>query len=82
MDATLRRDFAIARPRLVVTGLNPHAGEDGTLGDEEITIIAPAIAAFANAGSPSRARYLPIPCSMETPARALTRPFVCTTIRL
>ncbi|MEC8083257.1 MAG: 4-hydroxythreonine-4-phosphate dehydrogenase PdxA [Pseudomonadota bacterium] len=50
MDATLRRDFAIARPRLVVTGLNPHAGEDGTLGDEEITIIAPAIAALRQRG--------------------------------
>ena len=50
MDDTLRRDFAIARPRLVVTGLNPHAGEDGTLGNEEITIIAPAIAALRQRG--------------------------------
>ncbi|MBK8175019.1 MAG: 4-hydroxythreonine-4-phosphate dehydrogenase PdxA [Rhodospirillales bacterium] len=40
----LRRDFGIARPRLAVAGLNPHAGEDGTMGDEESTIIAPAIA--------------------------------------
>jgi len=39
----LCRDFGIARPRLVVAGLNPHAGESGTLGREEIEIIKPAI---------------------------------------
>lgn len=42
--AALQRDWGIARPRLAVAGLNPHAGEDGTMGEEEITIIAPAIA--------------------------------------
>lgn len=40
----LRRDFGIARPRLAVAGLNPHAGEAGALGREEIEIVAPAIA--------------------------------------
>jgi 4-hydroxythreonine-4-phosphate dehydrogenase len=40
----LQRDFGIARPRLAVAGLNPHAGEQGALGDEETTIIGPAIA--------------------------------------
>jgi 4-hydroxythreonine-4-phosphate dehydrogenase len=40
----LRTRFGIAEPRLAVAGLNPHAGEDGTLGREEIEIIAPAIA--------------------------------------
>jgi len=44
--AGLTRDFAIARPRLAVAGLNPHAGENGTLGREEIEIIAPAVAAL------------------------------------
>jgi 4-hydroxythreonine-4-phosphate dehydrogenase len=39
----LQRRFGIARPRLALTGLNPHAGEDGTIGTEERTIIAPAI---------------------------------------
>jgi len=39
----LRHRFGIDHPRLVVSGLNPHAGEDGTLGTEEETIIAPAI---------------------------------------
>jgi 4-hydroxythreonine-4-phosphate dehydrogenase len=39
----LRHRFGIGRPRLAISGLNPHAGEDGTLGAEEETIIAPAI---------------------------------------
>lgn len=42
--AALRHDFAIPAPRLAVSGLNPHAGEDGTIGREELDIIAPAIA--------------------------------------
>jgi 4-hydroxythreonine-4-phosphate dehydrogenase len=40
----LRRDFGIRKPRVAVAGLNPHAGEGGALGREEIEIIAPAIA--------------------------------------
>jgi 4-hydroxythreonine-4-phosphate dehydrogenase len=43
---SLARDFGLARPRLAVAGLNPHAGEDGGMGREEIDIIAPAIAAL------------------------------------
>ncbi len=39
----LQRDFAITSPKIFVAGLNPHAGESGHLGDEEITIISPAI---------------------------------------
>ncbi len=46
----LQRDFGIARPRLAVAGLNPHAGENGTLGREEIEIIAPAAAALRAMG--------------------------------
>ena len=41
--AALRRDFGIAAPRLAMAGLNPHAGEQGHMGDEERTIIQPAI---------------------------------------
>jgi 4-hydroxythreonine-4-phosphate dehydrogenase len=48
--AGLRRDFAIARPVLAVAGLNPHAGESGALGREEIDIIMPAIAALRGEG--------------------------------
>jgi 4-hydroxythreonine-4-phosphate dehydrogenase len=39
----LRERFGIARPRLAVAGLNPHAGEDGTLGDEDLTVVRPAV---------------------------------------
>src|SRR3546814_8264279 len=46
----LRRDFGIAAPRLAIAGLNPHAGENGQLGDEEIRIIAPAVAQLADEG--------------------------------
>jgi 4-hydroxythreonine-4-phosphate dehydrogenase len=42
--AALRLDFGLPRPRLAIAGLNPHAGEGGALGDEEQTILAPAIA--------------------------------------
>jgi 4-hydroxythreonine-4-phosphate dehydrogenase len=49
-DAALRRDFAIARPRLAVAGLNPHAGEGGRMGSEEIRLIAPLVARLAAAG--------------------------------
>jgi 4-hydroxythreonine-4-phosphate dehydrogenase len=42
--AALRRDFGIDAPRIAVAGLNPHAGEEGTMGREEIETIAPAIA--------------------------------------
>ena len=38
----LARDFGCAHPRLAIAGLNPHAGEDGTMGREDIDIIAPA----------------------------------------
>lgn len=40
----LARNFGIARPRLAFAGLNPHAGESGALGREEIEVIEPAIA--------------------------------------
>ena len=40
----LRQDFGIARPRLAVAGLNPHAGEEGSMGDEDARIVAPAVA--------------------------------------
>jgi 4-hydroxythreonine-4-phosphate dehydrogenase len=46
----LQRDFGIARPRLALAGLNPHAGERGSLGREEIEIINPAAARLRAAG--------------------------------
>jgi 4-hydroxythreonine-4-phosphate dehydrogenase len=41
--ADLKARFGLAHPRLAVSGLNPHAGEDGSLGTEELTIVTPAI---------------------------------------
>jgi 4-hydroxythreonine-4-phosphate dehydrogenase len=46
----LERNFGIAEPRLAIAGLNPHSGEGGALGREEIEIIEPAIAALAAEG--------------------------------
>lgn len=42
----LAADFGIAGPRLAISGLNPHAGEKGTMGREDIEVIAPAVAAL------------------------------------
>ena len=50
VDASLRKYFGIARPRLAVTGLNPHAGENGTMGREEIDVIIPALRQLAGEG--------------------------------
>ena len=57
--AALRQDFGIAAPRLAVAGLNPHAGEQGTMGDEERTLIQPAIAALRAEGIDARGPYPP-----------------------
>ncbi len=46
----LARDFALARPRLRAASLNPHGGEDGNLGREEIEIIEPALATLRERG--------------------------------
>lgn len=50
MYEALKCDFGIELPRLAMTGLNPHAGEDGALGREEIDIINPAATALREAG--------------------------------
>lgn len=50
LDRDLARWWAIDRPRIGVCGLNPHAGESGHLGDEEIRVIAPAIARMRERG--------------------------------
>lgn len=50
LDDGLRRHFGLREPRIAVLGLNPHAGESGHLGDEEIREIGPAIRALRGAG--------------------------------
>jgi 4-hydroxythreonine-4-phosphate dehydrogenase len=47
---SLKRDFAVATPRIAVAGLNPHSGENGLFGDEEQTIIGPAVAQARSRG--------------------------------
>ncbi len=49
-EKSLRTDFGIGKPKIAVLGLNPHAGEDGILGDEENEIISPAIQEYKNKG--------------------------------
>jgi 4-hydroxythreonine-4-phosphate dehydrogenase len=50
LDRDLSRWWGLNRPRIAVCGLNPHAGEGGHLGDEEIRVIAPAIARMREQG--------------------------------
>ncbi|EWC43035.1 4-hydroxythreonine-4-phosphate dehydrogenase PdxA [Stutzerimonas stutzeri] len=50
LHADLKNKFAIARPRILVCGLNPHAGEGGHLGREEIEIIEPTLARLRDEG--------------------------------
>ena len=57
IDHDLKQKFGIAAPRILVTGLNPHAGEGGYLGREEIDTIAPAIAAARARGIDARGPY-------------------------
>jgi len=52
--SALKNRFGIEQPRLAVSGLNPHAGEDGTLGTEDQTIVAPAVAALQAEGIAAR----------------------------
>jgi 4-hydroxythreonine-4-phosphate dehydrogenase len=50
MNKSLMEDFGIVKPKLAVMGLNPHAGDNGLLGDEEEKIITPAITQAKNRG--------------------------------
>lgn len=47
---SLRGDFGIANPRVALLGLNPHAGEEGTIGTEELEVIIPAVATLQASG--------------------------------
>jgi 4-hydroxythreonine-4-phosphate dehydrogenase len=50
LSDALQKDFAMPNPRIAITGLNPHAGEAGTLGREETDVIEPAIATLQEKG--------------------------------
>lgn len=76
LAAALRADFGLEAPRLAVAGLNPHAGEDGALGDEEKTIIAPAVARLKALGL-SVEGPLPADTLFHAAARARFDAIVC-----
>src|SRR5260370_225214 len=57
VDHDLRRDFGLPVPRILVTGLNPHAGENGYLGREEIDVIEPALKLATARGIDARGPY-------------------------
>ena len=57
IDADLKAKFGIAAPRILVTGLNPHAGEGGYLGREEIDVIEPALVAARARGIDAQGPY-------------------------
>ena len=50
LSTSLQRDFGIPNPKIDVAGLNPHAGESGYLGTEDLTVIAPALALLRQRG--------------------------------
>ena len=50
MNASLMQDFGIDKPRIAVLGLNPHAGDGGVIGNEEVNIILPAVQEAKNMG--------------------------------
>ncbi|MEZ5928081.1 MAG: 4-hydroxythreonine-4-phosphate dehydrogenase PdxA [Parvularculaceae bacterium] len=77
----LQHDFDVARPRLAIAGLNPHAGEGGALGKEDGAIIAPAVEALCKAGVDAGGGLRPpTPCSTKKRARPMTRRSACITI--
>jgi len=61
----LMRDFGIERPRIALAGLNPHAGESGEIGREEIDILRPAVRALRDLG---------VDCSDPAPSDTLFHP--------
>jgi 4-hydroxythreonine-4-phosphate dehydrogenase len=66
LDQGLKQRFGLAAPRILVCGLNPHAGESGHLGNEEIEVIEPAVAIARRRGIDARG---PLPADTAfTPA--------------
>lgn len=74
--ADLKTRFGLHRPRLAISGLNPHAGEDGSLGREDLDIIAPAIAVLQNEGIDVRGP-LPADTMFHPAARATYDCAIC-----
>jgi len=68
LNTDLIRRFGIAKPRLAIAGLNPHAGENGSLGHEDQSIVAPAVAMLCAEGIDARG-----PLSADTMFHAAAR---------
>ncbi|RZJ39034.1 MAG: 4-hydroxythreonine-4-phosphate dehydrogenase, partial [Brevundimonas sp.] len=73
---SMKRDFGIARPRLAVAALNPHAGEGGALGLEEIEVIGPALDVLRDEGL-SITGPLPADTMFHDEARAAYDAAIC-----
>ena len=69
VDRDLRERFGIARPRLAIAGLNPHAGEDGALGAEDLAVVKPAVDRLRQQGIDARGP-LPADTMFHAEARA------------
>jgi 4-hydroxythreonine-4-phosphate dehydrogenase len=69
VDRDLRERFGIARPRLAIAGLNPHAGEDGALGPEDLAVVKPAVDRLRQEGIDARGP-LPADTMFHDAARA------------
>ncbi len=76
VQKALKRYFGVANPRLAVTGLNPHAGENGAMGDEDRLIIAPAIKALQAQGLKVMGP-MPADTAFHTEARAQYDAILC-----
>jgi 4-hydroxythreonine-4-phosphate dehydrogenase len=76
----LKARFGLARPRLVVSGLNPHAGEDGSLGTEERSCRA-AVEILRRDGIDARVRSRRIRCFIRRRAKPTTARSACITTR-
>ena len=72
----LRRDFGIAHPRIAVAGLNPHAGEDGSIGSEDRDVIAPVLAQLRSEGV-TLTGPLPADTMFHAAARAMYDAAIC-----
>ncbi|HBD89599.1 MAG TPA: 4-hydroxythreonine-4-phosphate dehydrogenase PdxA [Gemmobacter sp.] len=75
-EAGLRRDFGLPRPRIAVAGLNPHAGEDGAMGQEELRFIRPLIQRLSEEGMAIRGP-LPADTMFHSRARATYDVAIC-----
>ena len=77
----LSTQFGIAEPRMAITGLNPHAGEDGRMGTEDDAIIRPVIEKLKAEGLMLTGPHPRIPCFMHAHAPNMMRPSPCIMIR-